>query len=445
MQKRAWSACALAALAGLSCAAQGDVLNDWQAQYRQAVREIGGGPGNLSRIGAIMNVAVYDAVNSINPTHTAYRNQISGYKNASMEAAAAQAAYRTLSATAGATPGLQAQFDALLTKHLNSIADVNARNLGVALGNAVADEMLPWCDTDGWDNEVKYASGANPGDWNPTFPDFSGAYGPHWGNLRPWTMTHGSQFRPDAPPTLDSQRYVDDFNQVKELGARNSATRTADQTQIAFFWANDANGTYKPPGHLNYITEVVADQQGLSFEEKARLFAMVSVAMGDAAIAAWDAKYNTDFDFWRPIEGIRRADEDGNDLTEADPDWEPLAQGTPPFPAYISGHATFAAAHAGAMQAFFGTDDIAFTIGTDDPDAVGVLRSFDSFSDAAMENALSRVYLGVHWWSDGEFGLASGYSIADWMASNYFLAVPTPGALVGLGGMLGVAALRRRR
>lgn len=437
-------ACAVVALAG-AAVVRADVVNDWQAQYRQAVREIGGGPGQLSRIGAIMNIAIYDAVNSINPTHTAYRNQISGYENASMEAAIAQTAHRVLSATASANPGLQAQYDALLANHLAGIADVNARNLGVALANQIADDFLPWCDTDGWDNEVKYTPGTNPGDWNPTFPDFGDPNAPHWGNVRPWTMTQGDQFRPPAPAALDSERYAQDFNQVKELGARNSATRTADQTEIAFFWANDANGTYKPPGHLNYITEVVADEQNLSLQDKVRLFAMVSAAMGDAAIVAWDAKYNTDVDLWRPIEGIRRADEDGNDDTISDPTWEPLAQTTPPFPAYTSGHATFAGAHAGAMAAFFGTDDISFTVGTDDPDAIGVLRSFDSFSDAAFENAISRVYLGVHWWMDGEFGMASGFDLADWVSSNYFLEIPAPGALVGLGGMLGLSMMRRRR
>src|SRR5690606_17662389 len=231
----------------------------------------------------------------------------------------------------------------------------------------------------------------------------------------------------------------------KELGARNSATRTAEQTEIAYFWANDADGTMKPPGHLNLITQTVADDQHLSLQDKARLFAMGSVAMGDAAIGAWDAKYNTDVDLWRPIDGIRRADEDGNDATISDPAWEPLAETTPPFPAYISGHATFAGAHAGAMAAFFGTDDIAFTVGTDDPDAIGVIRSFDSCSEAAMENAISRVYLGVHWWFDGEFGMASGFDLADWIAANYFLEVPSPGVLVGLGGLLGLSALRRRR
>ena len=205
------------------------------------------------------------------------------------------------------------------------------------------------------------------------------------------------------------------------------------------------DGTFKPPGHLNYITQVVADDQNLSLQDKARLFAMVSVAMGDAAIVAWDAKYNRDVDLWRPVEGIRRADEDGNDATISDPTWEALAMYTPPFPAYTSGHATFAAVHAGVMAAFFGTDNISFTVGTDDPDAVGVLRSFDSFSQAAFENAISRVYLGVHWWFDGEFGLESGYNLADWIAANYFQVIPAPGATLALGGMLGVAALRRRR
>lgn len=440
---------ALAASAGLalalSCVSHGDVINDWNSAYRDAIRVMGGGPGHISRIGAIMNVAMYDAVNSINTTHTQYRNRIGGYEQASMEAAIAQAAHRVLSATASLTPELQTQYDNLLASHLSSIGDANARNLGIALANQIADDMLPWCDTDGWDNEIKYTPGAAPGNWNPTFPNFSDPYGPHWGNVRPWTMDQGDQFRPPEAPALTSERYTQDFNQVKELGARNSATRTADQTEIAYFWANDMDGTFKPPGHLNYITQVVADDQNLSLQDKARLFAMVSVAMGDAAIVAWDAKYNTDMDLWRPIEGIRRADEDGNADTISDPTWEALAMYTPPFPAYTSGHATFAGVHAGVMAAFFGSDNISFTIGTDDPDAVGVFRTYDSFSAAAFDNAISRIYLGVHWWFDGEFGLESGYNLADWISANYFQLIPAPGATLALGGMLGVAALRRRR
>lgn len=440
---------ALVASAGfalaLSCASRANVINDWNSAYRDAIREIGGGPGPLARVGAIMNVAMYDAVNSINTTHTQYRNRISGYGQASMEAAIAQAAHRVLSATASASPALQAHYDSLLATHLSSVKDVNARNLGIALANQIADDMLPWCDADGWNNEIKYAPSTQPGSWNPTFPDFTPPITPHWGNLRPWTMTESDQFRPPEAPSLTSERYTQDFNQVKELGARNSATRTADQTEIAYFWANDMDGTFKPPGHLNYITQVVADDQNLSLQDRARLFAQVSVSMADAAIVAWDAKYNMDIDLWRPVEGIMRADEDGNPDTIADPAWVPLAEYTPAFPAYTSGHATFAAAHAGAMAAFFGTDDISFTVGTDDPDAIGVLRSFDSFSDAAFENAISRIYLGVHWWFDGEFGLESGYNLADWVAANYFLVIPAPGPTVALGALLGVAALRRRR
>ncbi len=444
MRSRNVLACAGLALAA-SCVAHADVINDWQGQYRQAIREIGGGPGPLSRIGAVMNVAIYDSVQSINHTHQTYRDRLSGYGNASMEAASAAAAHRVLSSLASVNGGLQASYDAMLTNHLNAIADVNARNLGVALGQQIADNLMAFCDTDGWSNEVKYVPTMEPGTWNPTFPDYTPPITPHWGNLRPWTLDTSDQFRPPAAPALDSERYAQEFNQVKELGARNSATRTADQTETAFFWANDMDGTFKPPGQLNSITQAVADDQNLSLEDKARLFAMVSVSMADAAIVAWDAKYNTDYDMWRPIEGIMRADEDGNDATDADPDWVPLARYTPAFPAYTSGHATFAGAHAGAMQAFFGTDEISFTIGTEDPDAIGVLRSFDSFSEAALENALSRVYLGVHWWSDGEYGLESGYSVADWLAANYFLAVPAPGSLLALSGLAGLAVIRRRR
>jgi hypothetical protein len=241
-------------------------------------------------------------------------------------------------------------------------------------------------------------------------------------------MTSGSQFRPPFPGNyankidlLLSPEYAAQFNEVKLLGAANSSARTAAQTRIAFFWANDVDGTYKPPGHLFRITQIVAQQRNLSLLETARLFALVGLVMGDAAIVAWDAKYRLPINLWRPETAIRLADQDGNFLTEADPNWQPLSINTagqrfsPAFPAYVSGHATFGAAHAGIMRNFFGTDNVTFTADTDDPNAEGIKRTYNSFSSAALENGRSRIYLGVHFQWDGDHGFWSGTQLADFV------------------------------
>jgi len=241
---------------------------------------------------------------------------------------------------------------------------------------------------------------------------------PHWGLVRPFVMSSTTQARQPLPggyatysALLASSLYASQFNDVKSLGRANSTTRTADQTQTAFYWANDANGTYKPPGQLLDHTRVVAQSRITTTVPLARLFAQVSLAMGDAAIAAWDQKYLTTIDLWRPITAIQQADTDNNPATDPETTWVPLGN-TPCFPAWVSGHATFAAAWAGVMRNQFG-DALSYTAGTDDPNAVGMTRTFTSFTQAATENARSRIYLGVHYQFDADDGMATGTSIAN--------------------------------
>src|SRR5262249_51531986 len=155
---------------------------------------------------------------------------------------------------------------------------------------------------------------------------------PQWANLQPFAMTSPTQFRPPGPPDLGSQTWVDAFNEVKTLGAANGSTRTADQTEVARFWA-DGSGTYTPPGHWSEIAEQGAQTQGNSLAENPRLFAELNMALADAAIVAGDAKYHDNF--WRPVSAIRAADSDGNPNTAPGTSWTPLLV-TPPFPEYIS-------------------------------------------------------------------------------------------------------------
>ncbi|MDQ3769507.1 MAG: vanadium-dependent haloperoxidase [Actinomycetota bacterium] len=310
---------------------------------------------------------------------------------------------------------------------IGSSASTTEIAAGKAAGRAAALAMVQERTGDGSEVALPYVAGTQPGDWRPT--GSGDAASPNWPSVKPFCMTSGEQFRPPRPggyqsktEMLASPEYAAQLNEVALLGEATAppTARNADQTEIAFFWANDADTTYKPPGQLFDITKVVSAQRGLDIVENARLFALVALAMGDASIVAWDAKYATNLDLWRPETAIREAGTDHNPATTPNASWEPLSQtvsGThfsPPFPAYTSGHATFAAAHAGVMRLYFGTDNVTFTATTEDPSSSpGVTRSFNSFTQAALENARSRIYLGVHFQWDGDHGFLSGTALAE--------------------------------
>lgn len=273
---------------------------------------------------------------------------------------------------------------------------------------------------------MPYASGTEPGDWNRTFPGYLPPTAPQWPNVTPFAMASPSQFRPPAPPALDSVEYAAAVDEVMRLGRFDSAARTADQTEIALFWA-DGGGTFTPPGHWNQIAADVALAHGNTFAENARLFALLNVALADAGIAVWDAKYA--YDLWRPIDAIRRADEDGNAATVADPTWIPLVI-TPPFPSYTSGHSTFSGAAEPVLSNLF-EPGVYFTSRADGhvsfaqrrlADDRVVTRSFHSFAQAAEEASHSRIYGGIHFDFDSAAGLTAGRALGSHVVANFLNA-----------------------
>ena len=202
---------------------------------------------------------------------------------------------------------------------------------------------------------------------------------------------------------------------MKVLGARNSPTRTADQTEIARFWS-DFSYTAMPPGHFHEIAITISQNEGLSLTENARLFGLLGIAQADAAIVTWETKYH--YNLWRPVTAIGRADEDHNEETEADPAWEPLLA-APPFPEYTSGHSTFSKTAATVLTLFFGRDDISFTARSDT--LPGVLRSFTSLSACADEVGMSRIYGGIHYMFANLAGKRCGDAVARYAVQNYLL------------------------
>jgi hypothetical protein len=396
-----FSWCALTAVL-TGALAHADVITQWNNAALDAIRAGNTSPPIASRSLAILHVAIYDAVNGIARTHEPYLVQSAVSASASREAAASAAAHAAL---LNLFPARTSSFDALDVAILAAIPDGPRKAAGIVWGGLVANLILSARVNDGSNTIVSPPGGSPPGVWVPTPPAFLPYLLPQWGFVIPFGMTSSPQFRPPGPPSLDSQRYASDYNEVKELGAAIGSTRTPDQTEIALFWADGA-ATETPPGHWNSIAQIIAAAHGNTLEENARLFALLNIAMADAAICAWDAKYT--FDFWRPVTAIAFAEPEFN--------WMSFIV-TPPFPDYVSGHSTFSGAAATVLPLFYGTQDLPFTTGSDF--LPGVHRSFATCLDAAEEAAVSRIYGGIHFRSASEDGLQAGISIGGWTVTHY--------------------------
>ena len=401
----------------------------WNEIALEAIKDTSTAPMYATRLLVMESVAVYDVINAIehDPLFMADLDRpVRG--RISTEAALAQAGYEVLMGIYASDSGpyagsaaLRENLQAELTASLAEIPDGGAEQRGIRLGHDIARSILAQRAGDGWDAVIDPQTeiGTDPGEWRPTPTGFANPLAPHWGDVTPWAVESAQQFMPEAPPTLTSNEYAAAYNETKQLGAANSeqlGLRTADQTQIALFWA-DGGGTFTPPGHWNNIAGEVAQAEGRTTAEIAGLFAELNVALADAAITCWEAKYT--YDLWRPVTAINLGDLDGNPLTVADPSWRPLIV-TPPFPEYTSGHSTFSGAAAAILTAEFG-DNYAFTTGTSstDPAIAGVTRSFSSFTEAAEEAGRSRIYGGIHFDFANQNGLESGRQIAEWVRVQF--------------------------
>jgi len=433
-----------AAILALTCGlgfpagrAEGDTVTEWNEIMLDAIRTAGTAPPAASRGMAMVQAAVFDAVNGVTHDYHWYRVAGSAAAGTSAEAAAASAAHDVL---AHLYPGQSGTFDAALANSLAGIPDGPGEAGGVALGQYVASEMIAWRSGDGSTGAGDYTVSGGVGEWRPTLPGYAPPLAPGWRYVAPFGVGSPSAFRPAGPPVLTSTEYAAAHEEVRLLGAVDSGTRTADETEVAQFWA-DGPGTATPPGHWNGIGQTVAAMQGYTLSENARLFGLLNVALADAAITAWDAKY--EYDLWRPITAIREADSDGNGATVEDGAWLPLLD-TPAFPEYVSGHSTFSGAAARVLALFVGDDVFSFS---DSPeDMPGVTRYYTSFSEASVEAGRSRIYGGIHFASGDVDGASAGMGVADYVFTHC-MTVPEPGSLVLMGLGVGwlVAGARKRR
>lgn len=400
-------------------------------------------PGYASRAMAMMNVAIYDAITIASGDSGAafYEHEGDVAYNAKFhrDIVAGQAAYTVLSSL------FSDQQDTIDSFRSEFFADLNYKCHGsdsIELGTTAGEKVLAERLNDKWDAVVDYSYDDQLGKFqaDPLNPDVP-AWGPGWGEVTPFAISSVDDFSPESAPPLTSQQYADSYNEAKELGAYDSHSRTADQTEAGIFWAYDRSGLGTPMHLFGDVLETIAIQQCNTTEENAALFASASVSMADAGIVAWDTKFSDDF--WRPVTAIQTGDEDGNPLTYGDPHWTPLGAPdgdddiigfTPPFPTYISGHATFGGALFTSIREFYGTDDIAFDLKSreleilmDKPHlqaAYGLnlndaTRSFDSLSEAMAENGRSRVYLGIHFDFDDLKGQEVGQAIAESVSQEF--------------------------
>jgi hypothetical protein len=430
------SAIALAVSGAAITSARADEVTDWnQTLFRSAVIA-GTSPLNTTRVGALVQAAVFDAVNGIDRRYTPIHVPPAAPAGSSRRAAAVQAAYVMLGKHYG-TGGLftttqqgtlNARRDvalALITDEEGSAAVAS----GVAWGQLVADAIWAWRSTDGFNlNPPSFIGGTAIGQWRPTpnapaaGTSTPGAGYPQFFNMPTWSGASPSQFDPGPPPDLSSARYLTDFNEVKTMGRQNSALRTTDQTVAALFW-NSTSASYL----WNHLASSLLDDRNRDRKDKgphhrhdtllenARLLAELNVAIADAAIGCWTAKYT--YTYWRPITAIR--EDDGNPATAQDASWAPLFA-TPAHPEYPSGHSCVSGAAAAVLANEFGKRT---PISIESDTMIGVTREFHGFSQALEDVKNARIFAGIHFRTATEAGTTLGAGVADYVIEHLFQKV----------------------
>jgi hypothetical protein len=420
--------------------AAADGVAAWNVTAADATLLAGQTPTVQSRALAAVQAAVHDALNAIDRRFAPYAFDGEPDPDASPDAAVATAAHDALVGLIAVGPLPFAGFgsadqqaaavafvDAAYAAELATLPEDDATARGIAVGQAAAAALLTARQADGATTFVPYTPGTEPGEWQstpnpvpadpPAPADQLPALLPGWGQVTPFVLQSSRQFVPPDPPALTSARYAQDYQEVQAIGAKVSAVRTADQEAIARFWYGSS------PVSWSQIARTIAADQGLDAWEQARVLALVNLAMADGVIAGFDVKYRVNR--WRPITAIRMGDTDDNEETVGDPTWESLLN-TPAHPDYPSTHGVQGGAAAVVLREIFGTDQVAFTATSGAPFA-GLTRAYGSFSEAAQENAVSRVYGGVHLRYSATEGLTLGEQIGQFIVEHALRPVTEEG------------------
>ena len=368
------------------------------------------------RPAAIVAAAVFDAVNGIERRYTPIHVPPAAPAGASQRAAAVQAAYASL---VRLFPAQASTFDAERTVSLSGIASGPAAEesesiqRGIEWGQTVADAIWAWRSNDGFSNvQPPSTGGLAPGQWRPTPPAMAPGLAPQLAQVTPWAIASPSQFRPAGPNNLTSAAYAADLNETETMGSATSSVRTPDQTLYVQFWASTG-----PPNFWDPVATRLAAGRHFTLSENARLLALVNMALADAIIGCWDAKYT--YDSWRPITAIRLVDTDGNPDTTADASWNPMIV-TPPFPEYPSAHSCVSSAAGRILAGYFG-ENTEFSVTSNGMPTV--IRYFSSFSDALDEVKNARVFGGIHFRTACNDGQALGNGVGDYILANALVRI----------------------
>jgi hypothetical protein len=378
--------------------ATADVVTDWNIIALNATAVP---PNSIlqSRVLAIVHGAIYDTVRAVDQKGDAYAVDVTVPPGASVDAAVATTAHAVLVRLA---PMQRPMLDAALTATLAKIADGHGKADGISIGTQVAEKLLALRQADGADAKLAFTPKPGPGLYQLTPPHHLPAILPHWGNVTPFVLWSRSGLEFQGPPAITSKEFARDFEEVKSVGARNSTTRTADQTAAAIFWTVQT----AVPWHAAARAASAATR--LSITANARLFALLAMATADSQIIAFDEKYKRPF--WRPITAIRAADDLNIPGLNGDADWLPLTV-TPPQPDYPSAHCIFSGAAEAVLRAFFGTDEVNVSVTALGP--FGVTRTYRKFSEMTQEVENARVWSGFHFRTADRDGVAVGRKIGE--------------------------------
>jgi hypothetical protein len=380
-----------------------DVVTDWNEIAVATVIGSGTTAPMASRNMAIVQVSVFEAANAITRTRRPYRLQLEASPGTSMPAAIASAAHEALVLL---YPAKKPDLDKHLAADLARIADGTAKDAGIALGQRAARGILAHREGDGSTAQRSYTSRNQPGYWTPA-PNVP-PLAPHWASVKPWTLADVTALRPAAPPAIDSERQLRDYDEVRAIGSKTSTSRTDEQTSIARLWILPGVPTWNP------MLRQMLLAKAWPMHENARAFALLAMASADAIIACWDTKYT--YEGWRPVNAIRLGGIAGR---TPDPEWE-SAVPTPPFPGYVSGHACFGGAAQGVLESVFGGDDIPpVTLATSS--APGFSRTYSKLSSIVAEASNARIWGGIHWRTDQEVGEELGRKVGRHVAATQLL------------------------
>ena len=405
------SAVSQARLSGQSLV-RADVVTDWNRTMIAGLEASKPPPPLASRIGAIVQTSVFDAVNGIERRYTSVHVDAAAPRGASRAAAVAGAAYTALVAL---LPAQKPIFDQQLQATLAQISDDpsdpgQSVARGLDWGTTVANDILAWRANDGINDVLPlYVPGTAPGDYQPTPPLLGPPQFRQFANMTPFALASPSQFLPAGPPPLSSPRYAQDLSEVETLGSATSSVRTAEQSQTAVFWQVDT-----PAAIWNRVADDLADANGTTLTQNARLLALMNIALADSTIGIWNAKNH--FDSWRPVTAIRAL---------LDPNWTPLLA-TPAFQEYPSAHSGVSAAATAVLASFYG-NDTSFTVTS--AGLPGVERDFSSFSSSVLQIEDARIYAGFHFRFSCVDGATLGSSVGAYVLGH--VALPVRGQDIG--------------